>query len=74
MIGQTRANVERFDKYAKELQSSDDLIDSAKVELMEANELLHTRIASIAAGADERKSLYVNYSFFGIACCSSTVA
>jgi len=57
MIGQTRANVERFDKYAKELQSSDDLIDSAKIELMEANELLHSRIASIAAGADERKSL-----------------
>ena len=60
MIGQTRANIERFDKYARDLQTSDELPVSAKFEVREANEVLHIRMLSVTTYADERRSLYVN--------------
>ena len=59
MIGQTKANVERFDKYAKDVQTSEDLPVSGKFEVREAAEMLHMRITSVTTNAEERKSLYV---------------
>lgn len=57
MIGQTRGNIARFDKYAKDLQTSEELQVAAKFEVREANEMLHSRITSIVASAEERKAL-----------------
>lgn len=57
MIGQTRGNVARFNKYANDLQTSEELSVPAKLEVREANEILHNRITTISANADERKML-----------------
>ncbi|XP_065057845.1 utrophin-like isoform X2 [Rhopilema esculentum] len=55
MIGQTRANIARFDKYANDLQTSEELPNTAKFEVRETNEMLHSRIVSVSTKADKRK-------------------
>ena len=57
MIGQTRANVARFDKYANEIQTSEDLSNAEKFEVRDANETLHHRILALSSKADERQNL-----------------
>ncbi len=57
MIGQIKANVNRFDKYAKEFQESPDVSNDNKFEVRESNELLQTRMNAVENSADERKSL-----------------
>ena len=57
MIGQTRGNIARFDKYANDLQASEELPVAEKFEVREANESLHNRILAVSTSADERKSL-----------------
>eukprot|EP00112_Aurelia_sp_Birch-Aquarium-sp1_P004243 Seg1478.15 transcript_id=Seg1478.15/GoldUCD/mRNA.D3Y31 product="hypothetical protein" protein_id=Seg1478.15/GoldUCD/D3Y31 len=57
MIGQTRANVERFNKYANEIQSSEELPNAEKFEIRDANETLHNRMLALSTSADERQNL-----------------
>ncbi len=57
MLGQVKANVLKFDKYASEFQNSPDVANENKFEIRESNELLQNKMSAVELAADERKGL-----------------